>query len=190
MNRGEPAATSPQSDLAAGPDAARTEESVASEPDTTDNSANHSAAEENLAATLWVAPNPYGQETAYLLLYPDSPSRPGHDNSQVSALADSFGLEPMAESREIAFVPTDTLCVALQGAVATLWAGDRKWLTFPATDEWTGRAIARRYIVLVMGSAPHIGEIGAEQIARYLSNAAAIRLGLVRIRLRIEESPL
>lgn len=143
--------------------------------------------EEKTGCALWVARNPYGEESAYLMLYPDGPPEGVAENQEIGGLAHSLGLMPLAEPSEIPFVATDTLCVALQGALATLWAGDRQWLTLPVTDEWTGRAIARRYIVLVIGTRIHHGNMDSQQIATYLSHREAIHLGLVRIRLRVED---
>lgn len=137
---------------------------------------------------LWVARNPYGEESSYLMLYPDTAGGPLKVNAEISGLAQSLGLMPLTEPSEIPFVNGDTLRVALQGALATLWAGNRQWLTIPVTDQWTGYAIARRYVVLVIGTRAFDGSMDSEQIANYLAHREDIHLGLVRIRLRVEDT--
>ena len=89
---------------------------------------------------------------------------------------------------DIPFLGKQVLEVGLHGTLATLWAGDHEWLTVAVSDQWTAQAIARRYIVLVVGSSPHARSMDAEQIADYLRASEGIYLGLVRIRLRVESS--
>lgn len=141
-----------------------------------------------VGSVLWVAPNPFGESTAYLMLYPESDQVSDDAKDSLKELSKTLGLKKFDEDGDIPFLGKQVLEVGLHGTLATLWAGDHEWLTVAVSDQWTAQAIARRYIVLVVGSSPHARSMDAEQIADYLRASEGIYLGLVRIRLRVESS--
>ena len=137
----------------------------------------------DLNAFTWSSPNPFGEETAYLLLTPSQKGVAG----ELTQLAEYLGLKPMGFGGDMPWVGTDYLCVALRGAIADLWAGDHSWLKVPVSDTWTGNAIARRYIVLVLGTQVTASSMTPEQISAYLRSDQEVFAGLVKIRLRVTD---
>ncbi len=148
----------------------------------------HESTDYEVGSVLWVAPNPFGESTSYLMLYPDAAEVSDAARASMRDLATTLGLKKYEEDGDIPFIGTDTLDVGLHGALATLWAGSQEWLTVAVSNQWTAQAIARRYIVLVVGATPHAGGMDAQQISDYLREADEVSLGLVRIRLRVESS--
>ncbi len=137
----------------------------------------------DLNAFTWSSPNPFGEETAYLLLTPSK----AQAGSELSELADYLGLKPLGFGGDMPWVGTDYLCVALRGSFADLWAGEGSWLKVPVSDAWTGNAIGRRYIVLVLGSEVTGEELAPEEISSYLRSNQDVFAGLVKIRLRVTD---
>lgn len=137
----------------------------------------------NLNAFTWSSPNPFGEDTAYLLLTPGE----AEVGVELAELANYLGLKPMGFGGDIPWVGTDYLCVALRGVFADLWAGDHSWLKIPVTDSWTGHAIGRRYIVMVVGTGATGDDMSAEEISTYLRSSEGVSAGLVKIRLRVTD---
>lgn len=143
--------------------------------------------EQDIAVIAWSSLNPFGEKASYLLLAPRSGVE-AQVGADLAAVAQSSGLRNLAGGTEIPFIGTEDLAIALRGTAATLWAGPEPWLTFPAGDAWTADAIARRYIVLVIGTRPSEPDLSPEQITDYLSHSDGVGAGLVRIRLRVTEN--
>lgn len=141
-----------------------------------------------IATAAWIAPNPFGEPTSYLLVHPDADSRAG---AALVATAESLGLKRLDEDGDIPWVPTERLVVALRGIHADLWAGpaeaQERWLSVLVPDAWTAAAVGRRYVVLVIGDAAGPEVMDAEAIAEYLTHPEQVRTGLVRIRLKVTE---
>ncbi len=140
-----------------------------------------------IGSSLWVAPNPYGEEAAFLLLHPEADEgAAAPTRERLALLAQRLGLRDVAASGEIPILAGDGIRVALRGAVATLWLGERQWLTFQVPDVWTSAALARKYVVLVIGENAAPAELDAEQVSTYIRQAAGLHLGLVRTLVRVE----
>ena len=104
-------------------------------------------------------------------------------------------------------IGTDALSISLQGPQVAAHCEGRTWFTHPVADTWTAAAIARRYIVLVMGdqpwpprerdsegtssvlsdndSAPGARTTGARDVSSYLRDHDNLFTGLVRVQLRM-----
>lgn len=136
-----------------------------------------------VGSALWVAPNPFGEPTAYLLVHPRSDAAA----PPLGAVAGTLGLKRIDEPGDILPVGTDVMVAALRGLHVDLWAGDRRWLELPVGDSWTAAAVGRRYIVLVIGSEPQDEVADADQIAAYLGEPGRVRTGLVKIRLKVTD---
>lgn len=140
--------------------------------------------EEALDGVTWISPNPFNEATAYLLLHPltDGPLIP----DGVQALSTELGLRRLDRDAEMMWVGTDTLVAALHGTRVGLWRGTRPWWSHAVTDAWTAAAIARRYIVLVVGTTPLCGE-DSRAVSAYLGRHDQTYAGLVKIRFRLED---
>jgi hypothetical protein len=138
-----------------------------------------------LEGVTWTAPNPFDESAAYLLLHPVSAtSAPGDGVRQV---ADGLGLRRLDREAEMMWVGTDVLAASLRGERVDLWNGARSsWWSQWVTDEWTGAAIARRYIVLAMGITPLLDK-DAKAVSAYLRHSDRVYAGLVKIRLRVTD---
>ena len=136
----------------------------------------------DLNTFVWTALNPFEEETSFLLLTPGSEAV----GEELRVVADSLGLQRMDSGSDIPWVGTDHLAVALRGAMADLWTGDHSWVRIPTSDTWTGNAIARRYIVLTVGTRVTGDAMDAEEISAYLQGEDVFA-GLVKIRLRVTD---
>lgn len=139
---------------------------------------------QNVRSFTWSAPNPFGEQTAYILLAPTDAS----SAETLEELSSWLGLQALAFGGDIPWVGTDYLNVALKGPIADLGVGSQTWLQVSVSDRWTGNAIGRRYVVLAVGTVPVSEEMNEEQIATYIQKDEQIRAGLVRIRLRVTDS--
>jgi hypothetical protein len=137
----------------------------------------------NIGIVAWIAPNPFGEPTAYLMVYPTEDV----GTEELASTAKSLGLRSLDTAGDIMWIGTDTLVAALRAMQIELWTGDKIWLRHTVTDDLTGAAIARRYAVLVVGTAPLDAEPDAEAIAAYLSERQRVFAGLVRLRLRMTD---
>lgn len=137
---------------------------------------------EEVSAVTWIAPNPFGEPTAYLLVHPVGLA--GVDG--LLEAVQGFGLRRLDTGAEMMWVGPDTLVAALRGDRAGLWRGPDLWWSQPVTDEWTGTAIARRYIVLVVGDEPLVDD-DAAGLSTYLGRTEHVHAGLIKIRLKVTD---
>lgn len=137
-----------------------------------------------IGLTAWTAPNPFGEPAAYLLVHP----LVGAPGTVLSEAVDELGLKRIDESGDILPIGTDTLYASLRGMQVELCTADGVWLSLPVTDDWTGNAIGRRYIVLALGTTPLASDADAEAISAYLADPESVYAGLVKIRMRIEQN--
>lgn len=142
--------------------------------------------ESSFGATAWTSANPFGEPTSYLLVHPLGGSETSGSKS-LKTIIDNTELTELSAGREIPFIDPGKMAVSLHGLRATLWNGTDEWITFPASDSWTGDAIGRRYIVLVVGTKPTSAELDAQQLSEYLQQPEGLFTALVRIRLRATE---
>lgn len=84
------------------------------------------------------------------------------------------------------WVGTDDLVASLRGDRVTLWRGAEPWWAHHVSDEWTGAAIGRRYVVLVVGS-DAITRTDPVELSAYLTRRERVHAGLVKIRLRVTD---
>ncbi|WP_099332187.1 hypothetical protein [Actinomyces minihominis] len=136
----------------------------------------------NINTFTWIAPNPFGEDTPFLLLTPGDRAA----QTELQAASEQLGLESMGFGGDIPWVGTDHLAVALRGPLADLYAADRTWIKVPVIDAWTGNAIARRYIVLAAGEAITGPDMSADELSAYLKSD--VHAGLVKIRLRVTDN--
>ncbi len=136
-----------------------------------------------IGIAAWVAPNPFGEPTAYLMVYPTEDV----GREELAATAKNVGLRSLDTEGDIMWVGTDTLAAALRAMQIELWAHDKIWLRHTVTDHLTGAAIARGYVALVVGTVPLNAEPDAEVIAAYLSDRQRVYAGLVRVRLTADD---
>ena len=92
--------------------------------------------------TVWSAPNPFGEPTAFALVHPVG----GNDDGTLGRAIDGLGLKRLDDDGDILPIGTDTLYASLKARNVELCAADGVWMSHPVTDEWTGNAIGRRYI--------------------------------------------
>ena len=137
-----------------------------------------------LKGITWIAPNPFDEPTAYLLLHP--PSGGGALDDGVRRAAAELGLRRLDREAEMMWVGTDALAASLRGDRVELWSRSRSWWSQSVNDDWTGTAIARRYIVLTLGTVPLLGE-DATAVSAYLRHSDRVYTGLVKIRLRVTD---
>jgi hypothetical protein len=137
-----------------------------------------------IGMTTWSAPNPFGEPTAFVLVHPIAAP---DDGTLAEAIA-HLGLKRLDASGDILPIGTDTLYAALRALRVELCDGDGVWLSRPVTDDWTGCAIGRRYIVLAIGGAPLSDEADARAISAYLADRTAVHAALVKIRVRFDRT--
>jgi hypothetical protein len=137
----------------------------------------------DIGAAGWVAPNPFGEPTAYILVHPID----GVGGDELGTTAQGLGFKRLDAEGDIMWVGTDTLLAALRAMQVEFWSGDSIWVRHAVTDDWTGAAIARRYVVLVIGTAPLTADPDGSAIAAYLSNRESVHAGLVKIRLNVTD---
>lgn len=138
----------------------------------------------DIGLTAWSAPNPFGEPTAFVLVHP---LRTVDDGTLADAIA-RLGLKRLDAEGDILPIGTDTLYASLRALQVELCTSAGVWLAHPVTDEWTGHAIGRRYIVLVVGTAPLGDDADAAAISTYLAEHERVFTGLVKIRVRVEQS--
>ena len=137
----------------------------------------------SIGTAAWIAPNPFEEPTAYIMVYPTGDA----GTEELTTTAQSLGLRRLDTEGDIMWVGTDTLVAALRAMQVEFWAGDTVWLRHAVTDDLTGAAIARRYVVLVIGTTPLRAEPDGEMIAAYLSDRHRVHAGLVKIRLKVTD---
>ncbi|WP_315584565.1 hypothetical protein [Actinomyces viscosus] len=145
----------------------------------------------------WVATNPFGEAAAYLLVIFSESTR-----LDLREQASNLGLKALDAGGEMTIIGTDALSISLQGPQVAAHREGRIWFTHPVADTWTAAAIARRYIVLVMGDQPWpprgrdssalsdndpvSGErTSARDVSSYLRDHDNLFTGLVRVQLRM-----
>lgn len=138
----------------------------------------------DVATTAWSAPNPFGEPTAFLLVHPTN----GPDDGALAGAVARLGLKRLDADGDILPIGTGELYASLRALRVELWAPEGIWLSHPVTDEWMGRAVARRYVVLAVGAEPLPEGADADAIAAYLADRRSVHAGLVRIRVRLDPS--
>lgn len=133
--------------------------------------------------TMWTAPNPFDEPTSYALIHPYT-SDAGTGLAQTAA---ELGLRRLDEDRDILPLGTNIMYVSLRAQQVEFCIGDEIWARHPVTDDWTGNAIGRRYVVFVLGTEPLMDDQDAETISAYLKQHASIYTALVKIRLRVDK---
>ena len=150
----------------------------------------------------WGATNPCGEAAAYRLVIFSESTR-----LDLREQASNLGLKALDAGGEMTIIGTDALSISLQGPQVAAHCEGRTWFTHPVADTWTAAAIARRYIVLVMGdqpwpprerdsegtssvlsdndSAPGARTTGARDVSSYLRDHDNLFTGLVRVQLRM-----
>lgn len=142
------------------------------------------AAQPELSLTVWSAPNPFGEPSAFALVHPTEASA----DTAVESIGEQLGLKRLDAAGDIPWVGTDTMYASLRAMRVELCAGSDVWIDSEVTDSWTGNAVARRYVVLAVGKDPLPEEVDAEAIAEYLTHQDRVYTGLVKIRLRTAQS--
>lgn len=137
-----------------------------------------------VGAATWSAPNPFGEPTAYVLVHPIG--RP--DDGTLGAAITRFGLKRLDADGDILPIGTDTLYASLRAMSVELCTAEGVWLSHPVTDEWTGNAVGRRYVVLAIGTTPLAEDADAHAISAYLADHASVHTALVKIRVRFDQS--
>lgn len=141
------------------------------------------AASQTVGVTTWSAPNPFGEPTAFVLVHPIDAS----DDGSLSRTIDDLGLKRLDADGDILPIGTDTLYASLRAMRVELCTPDGVWMSRPVTDDWTGKAVGRRYVVLAIGTQPLADEADATAIAEYLSDRGNVYAALVKIRVRFEQ---
>lgn len=145
----------------------------------------------DLALTTWSAPNPFGEPTAFVLAHPLAPQdRPEAEaeNVGVESIVERLGMKRLDASGDILPIGTDVLFASLRALKVELCTPQGVWLEQSVSDEWTGHAVGRRYIVLAVGAQPLPLDADAHAISAYLRQADGIHAALVKIRVRFEQS--
>ena len=137
-----------------------------------------------IGMTAWSAPNPFGEPTAFVLVHPVA----APDDGTLAGAVARLGLKRLDDPGDILPIGTDTLYAALRALRVELCDGNGVWLSRPVTDDWTGCAIGRRYVVLAIGSAPLSDEADARAISAYLADRTAVHAALVKIRVRFDRT--
>ncbi|MCF8610509.1 hypothetical protein L5G28_10140 [Gordonia sp. HY285] len=136
----------------------------------------------SIGMTAWSAPNPFDESTAFVLVHPIHEE----DDGTLGAAVASLGLKRLDSDGDILPIGTDTLYASLRAMSVELCTGDGVWMSHPVTDDWTGNAIGRRYIVLAVGTAPLSDDADPSEISAYLAAKENVYAGLVKIRVRFE----
>ncbi|GAA2373071.1 hypothetical protein [Dactylosporangium salmoneum] len=137
----------------------------------------------DVGVTAWSAPNPFGEPTAFVMVHPST----APDDGTFADAVEHLGLRRLDAGRDILPIGTDTLYASLKAMRVELCTPDRVWLSHQVTDEWTKNAIGRRYIVLVIGTAPLSGGADADAISAYLADRTSVYAALVKIRVRFDQ---
>lgn len=136
----------------------------------------------DVGMTAWSAPNPFGEPTAFVLVHPiEAP-----DDGPLADAVARLGLRRIDAEGDILPIGTDTLYASLHGLRVELCTADGVWLRHAVSDDWTGHAIGRRYVVLAIGTAPLDADADATAISAYLADATNVHAALVKIRVRWE----
>lgn len=137
-----------------------------------------------IGLTAWSAPNPFGEPTAFVLVHPIT----GPDDGTLADTIARLGLKRLDADGDILPIGSDTLYASLRAMQVELCTSEGVWLSHPVTDDWTGNAIGRRYVVLVIGTAPLADDADAAAISGHLSDREQVFTALVKIRVRLENS--
>lgn len=134
--------------------------------------------------TVWSAPNPFGEPTAFALVHPVGAA----DDGTLAEVITGLGLKRLDADGDILPIGTDHLYASLRALRVELCTPEGIWLGHPVTDEWTGCAIGRRYIVLAVGTEPLVDDAGPDEISAYLARRESVYSALVKIRVRFEQN--
>ena len=136
-----------------------------------------------VGVTVWSAPNPFGEPTAFALVHPE----PDVVIGGLEELAGGLGLKRLDAEGDIPWIGTDVLYASLRAMQVELCHGSDVWVSGPVSDDWTGNAVGRRYVVLTIGLDPLPDPADAAEIADYLTRRDRIWTGLVKIRVRMTQ---
>lgn len=133
----------------------------------------------SVEVTTWVASNPFGEATAFLLLCPAGEK----DLAVMPDIAAALGLLRTDHERDIPWVGTDFLAWRVNNnAELELRVGERVWLSSPVTEAWAAEAHRRRYLVLAIGREVYpFDSRDAELVASYVQQPDRIFAGLVKL---------
>jgi hypothetical protein len=134
-------------------------------------------------ATVWTAPNPFGEPTAFVLVHPVGEP----DDGALAASVARLGMKRLDAAGDILPVGTDLLFASLRALRVELCTPEGVWLSRPVTDDWTGVALGRRYVVLAVGTAPLVDDADAAALSAYLADRGSVHAALVKIRVRFEQ---
>jgi hypothetical protein len=138
----------------------------------------------DLGMTTWSAPNPFGEPTAFVLVHPIATP----DDGTLARASTDLGLRRLDASGDILPVGTDRLYASLGARRVELCTPRGVWLDRRVSDDWTGHAIGRRYVVLAIGTAPLPGDADARAISGYLADRESVHAALVQIRVRFDRT--
>lgn len=138
--------------------------------------------EQRIGITTWSAPNPFGEPTAFALVHPLGDSAP----QALTDAIEQLGLKRIDAEGDILPIGTDTLYASLRAMKVELCTSEGVWIDHSVTDEWTGNAIGRRYIVLAIGVDPLSEQADPAAISEYLAQRDRVYTALVKIRVRFE----
>lgn len=80
----------------------------------------------------------------------------------------------------------DRMFASLRARKVELCVNGDVWIEHPVTDDWTGNAYGRRYVVLIMGTGLLEDDADSESISAYLKQRDSVYASLLKIRLRVE----
>jgi hypothetical protein len=138
----------------------------------------------SIALTTWTASNPFGEPTGFVLVHPIDAA----DGGGLAEIIANLGLKRLDADGDILPIGTEVLYASLRAQRVELCTAENVWLSHPVTDDWTGNAIGRRYVVLAIGTAPLAEDADAAAIAGYLAERSNVYAALVKIRVRFEQS--
>lgn len=130
-----------------------------------------------IGLTAWLAPNPFGETSAFLLLHP----RDDATAAQLTTLALEMGLAHLDGPSDIPRIGTDTLSIVLSDTSFQVRTADTVLVEHIVSADWLDAARQRSYIVLAMGSERMADEESSESVRAYLSRHDAVSAGIVQL---------
>jgi len=125
----------------------------------------------------WLASNPFGEPTAFLLLHPLVPG-----SSALAVLAGELGLSSIDNRQDMPRVGTDTLVGRLSDSGAELRRQEDVWIRQAVDDRWLTAARDRGYIVLTVCTHMLESDAGASRsMVEYLSHRKHVHAALVNV---------
>lgn len=131
----------------------------------------------HIGLIAWVAPNPFGETAAYLLLHP----RDQLTAQRLPDLADGLGMLPADRAADIPRIGTDHLFVLLAEHRFEMRSEQGVLVEHIVSDDWLAAARERRYVVLAIGRELMEGEEIRGQVAAYLARRDRLLAGIVNL---------